>query len=206
MLRRNVSTHLTTTPRKHQANPAARMRIKLSSKTNDITAPRTTLWIQLRAVWTLFFLPLYFFPLTWWTRGHASKRNSWPWLGKKSTLGTKCLAVAAKPPPPYRAVLVVLQWPPYRWLVSPEPSCTLTASPCNRFESPAEFFPTVLVDNQPLDKSAGLARKAFAFVLQLCVYKYLLLCWPVHRTRGLFGQSPVPFSSRGGLKSVKVEK
>lgn len=64
MLRRNVLTHLTTTPRKHQANTAPRKRIKLSSKTNDITTARTTLWIQLRAVWTLFFLLLYFFPLT----------------------------------------------------------------------------------------------------------------------------------------------
>lgn len=64
MLRQNVLTHLTTTPRKHQANTAPRMRIKLSSKTNDITTARTTLWIQLRAVWTLFFLLLYFFPLT----------------------------------------------------------------------------------------------------------------------------------------------
>lgn len=53
----------------------------------------TSLWIQLRAVWTLFFSAALLFSLTWWTREHASKQDSRPWLGKKTVLATKLLTV-----------------------------------------------------------------------------------------------------------------
>lgn len=176
--------------------------MQLSSKTNDITTPRTTLWIQLRAVWTLFFLLLYFFPLTWWTRGQASERNSWPWRGEKSTLGTKWLAVAAKTPP-YRAVLVVLRWPPYRRLVRPEPPRTLTASACSRFASLAEFFPTVL-DNQRLDNSrqAWVGKHLHSFYNCVCIN--ISCCADLSTEPGAFS-----VKARYRLtpqKTVKVEK
>lgn len=145
------------------------MRINSSSKPNDITTPRTNQSMdsascRLDLVFSAALL--FFFSLTWWTCGHASNQDSWPWLGNKTILATKLLTVTTekKTVPGHFGCIAMTSVP-----VAGQFGAVVNAK-LRRLD--VDSRPTARFSDSPRrqlatwQQSTGLTRKAFAFVWQ----------------------------------------